>query len=190
MPTPSRISACLTTLAVIAFSTAVTPVCSSTSRSRICSRPEGSFRKYDLPSALEATFSRKARFTSCPRPTVEMVTWLACASLVSVMLSPSSEIPSVSSTMCLYMAVCGTNALVGLGQRGRDLGAAIGRDAGDQLLDGGAILGLADGHGPLEGVVEDEDADGIDGRADSPPRRWRRGARVRSCGLPWRKTCR
>ena len=28
-----------------------------------------------------ATFSRKARFTSCPNPTVEMVTWLATASL-------------------------------------------------------------------------------------------------------------
>src|SRR5438270_11207954 len=49
MPTPERISACLTTTGATGFSTAVDPVCSITSLSRICSRPEGSFRKCDLP---------------------------------------------------------------------------------------------------------------------------------------------
>src|SRR5262249_26155831 len=55
------------------------------------------------------------------------------------------------------------DALVGLSEGGRDLGTAIGRDAADQLLDRRAIFGLADRHGPLEGVVEDEYADRIDG---------------------------
>ena len=40
------------------FSTAVEPVCSITSFKRICSSPDGSFKKYDLPPAVEATFSR------------------------------------------------------------------------------------------------------------------------------------
>ena len=58
---------------------------------------------------------------------------------------------------------CGRILLIRLGQRGRDLRAAIGRDAGDQPLDGSAIVRLAHRHRPLEGVVEDQHADLIDG---------------------------
>ena len=101
MPTPARISACFTTTGATGFSTAVDPVCSMTSFSRICSSPAGSFRKCDLPLANVAIFSRYARLTSCPSPTVDMVTLFCAASRARDMLSPSSEMPSVSSTMCL-----------------------------------------------------------------------------------------
>ena len=56
--TPSRISAFFTICARMVRSTAVEPVCSRTSRSRICSSPDGLAQKIDWPWARSATFSR------------------------------------------------------------------------------------------------------------------------------------
>ena len=55
------------------------------------------------------------------------------------------------------------DARVGLGESGRNLGTAIGGDSGNEALDGGAIFRFADGHSPLERVIENEDAHRIDG---------------------------
>ena len=163
MPTPSRISACLTTFGVIAFSTAVEPVCSSTSRSRICSRPEGSFRKYDLPSAIRRHLLQKRAIHVLPQPDrgdgdVVGQRFLGERHAVAFFGNAVGQQHDVLVDRRLRQ-----DALVRLGERRRDLRAAIRRDAGDQPLDGGAIFRLADGHRPLERVVEDQHAHRIDG---------------------------
>src|ERR1019366_8570160 len=53
--------------------------------------------------------------------------------------------------------------LVGFGESGSDLRAAVGGDPGDLAFDGGLVFGAPQVDGPLEGVVEDQDADEIDG---------------------------
>ena len=55
------------------------------------------------------------------------------------------------------------NAAIGFVERGRDLRAAVGGDAGDQPLDQRAVLSAADRNGPLVGVVEDQHAHQVDG---------------------------
>src|SRR5579884_199691 len=53
--------------------------------------------------------------------------------------------------------------MIRLAESGRDLRAAIGCDTGDEALNERLFLRAAERHGPLDGVVEDEDADQIDG---------------------------
>ena len=56
----------------------------------------------------------------------------------------------------------GKNLAIGFGQRRGDLGAAIGNNARNQALDQGLVFGSAQRHGPLEGIVEDQNAHLID----------------------------
>ena len=85
------------------------PVCSITSFSRICSRPVGSFRKYDLPPAsVGHLFEIAAVHVLAKSDRRNRDVLRATASFESSRLSPSSEIPSVSSTMCLKVAFTGS----------------------------------------------------------------------------------
>ena len=63
----------------------------------------------------------------------------------------------------LERGVRGQHFAISLRQRGRDLRAAIGGDSGNQTLDEDLVFSAANGHVPLEGVVENQDADLIDG---------------------------
>ena len=78
------------------------------------------------------------------------------------MLSPSSEMPSVSSRNVLVHRVLGLDHAEGLGQRGRDLRPAVGDDPADQLLRlrGGLVPHQRDR--PFERIVERQDADAVD----------------------------
>ena len=82
------------------------------------------------------------------------------------------------------------NLLVRLGERRRDLRAAVGRDAGDQPLDrprGPRPCGWAP---PTETSCRRSARPPYRWAADSPPRRSPPAAPVRSCVLPWKTTCR
>ena len=145
------------------FSTAVLPVCSSTSRSRICSRPGGVVQEIRFALRRGGHLFQKRAVDVLAQPDrgdghVVGQGFARQRHAVALFGDAVGEQHDV-----LVDGGLRQDLLVGFGERGSDLRAAIGRDAGDQPLDGGAVVGPADRHGPLERVVEDQHAHGVDG---------------------------
>ncbi len=139
------------------------PVCSITSLSTICSRPAGSFRKYDFPSGNRSDlFEIRAVHVLAQADGgdghVLRGRFLGQIETVAFFGDAVGEQHDV-----LERGVRGQHFAIRLRQRGRDLRAAIRDDSRDQALDQDLVFGAANRHVPLKRVVEDQHADQIDG---------------------------
>ena len=141
MPTPARISACLTTAGATGFSTAVDPVCSITSLSRICSRPDGIVQEVRFALGEGRDLFQIRAVDVLPQPD------RGNGDLVLRRLPGERHAVAFLGNAVgqqhdvLVDGIRGQDLAVSFGERRGDLRAAVGRDAGHQAFDRRAIVG-------------------------------------------------